>query len=219
MDATFWHQKWQSSQIGFHLPEINPLLTRYWQQVCQSSRAPVFVPLCGKSVDMSYLAGLGHNVIGCELSQLAVEQFFQEQQLPFHIAEMTTGLRCYQAESICLYQGDMFILDSDKTAMCSLFYDRAALIAWPEQMRQRYVRKLMEMVPAGARGLLITLDYPQDCLQGPPFAVSDAWLQQHLCDGFEITQLSCDDVLAANPRFVKRQVPWLTESAYLLVRR
>ncbi|MGI2258907.1 thiopurine S-methyltransferase [Shewanella sp. GXUN23E] len=217
MDAAFWHSKWQSQQIGFHLDAVNPLLTEFWSSLQLSPDAEVFVPLCGKSLDMTFLAEQGHRVMGCELSELAVRQFFEEQGLDASL-EIAGMHQKFSFEEITVYQGDFFALQPEQTTPCDGFYDRAALIAWPEEMRDSYARKLAQLLKPGAIGLLVTLDYPQETLQGPPFAVSEGWIDQHLAPYFDIEQLCCRDVLADNPRFVKKQVPWLNEAVYRLVR-
>lgn len=180
--------------------------------------AKVFVPLCGKSLDMCFLAEQGHQVIGCELNELAVQQFFSDNQL-----EMTKTAvgehQHYQTEQISLYQGDIFTLPNELTQDVTAFYDRAALIAWPESMRAQYAKQLASLLPSGSLGLLVTLDYPQEALNGPPFAVSPTWVKTYLTDDFEIQLLDCQDVLADNPRFIKKEVPWLNEAAYLLKRK
>lgn len=218
MEPGFWHDKWHQQQIGFHQQDINPFLVKYWQKLALPAAAKVFVPLCGKSLDMCFLAEQGHQVIGCELNELAVQQFFSDNQL-----EMTKTVvgehQHYQTEQISLYQGDIFTLPNELTQDVTAFYDRAALIAWPESMRAQYAKQLASLLPSGSLGLLVTLDYPQEALNGPPFAVSPTWVETYLTEDFEIQLLDCQDVLADNLRFIKKEVPWLNEAAYFLKRK
>lgn len=218
MEAHFWHDKWQQQQIGFHQPVINALLTAHWQQLGLAKQAKVFVPLCGKSLDMCFLAEQGHSVLGCELNLNAVEQFYAENQLSVRVSRQGEH-QVFHTEQIGIVQGDIFTLSPEATNDVSGFYDRAALIAWPESLRQDYVRQLAKLLPSGALGLLVTLDYPQESLQGPPFAVSPSWVETYLSEYFEVELLACQDVLADNLRFVKKQVPWLNEAAYRLRRK
>ncbi len=218
MEASFWHSKWQQQQIGFHQPQINEFLIKYWSQLAIPSAAEVFVPLCGKSLDMCYLAEKGHNVLGCELNQIAVEDFFKENTLP--VTQQAQGEHQeYTTDQITLIQGDIFTLSATTTQKIGAFYDRAALIAWPEAMRQQYAKKLAELIPSGVKGLLITLDYDQDTLNGPPFAVSPSWIESYLAETFDVELLECADVLRDNPRFINKQVPWLNEAAYILTKK
>ncbi|MGI2023017.1 thiopurine S-methyltransferase [Shewanella glacialipiscicola] len=218
MEPGFWHEKWHLQHIGFHQQDINPFLVQYWQKLSLPADAQVFVPLCGKSLDMCFLAEQGHQVIGCELNELAVQQFFTDNQL--ELTQTAVGEhQHYQTEQISVYQGDIFTLPKTITQAVTAFYDRAALIAWPENMRVHYAKQLANLLSSGSIGLLITLDYPQAALNGPPFAVSPTWVEQHLSDDFDIEVLASQDVLAENPRFMKKAVPWLNEVAYLLKRK
>ncbi|MBR9727603.1 thiopurine S-methyltransferase [Shewanella intestini] len=218
MEPSFWHNKWDQQQIGFHQPQVNPYLIEYWPQLNIPSSSTVFVPLCGKTLDMCFLAEQGHQVLGCELSAAAVEQFFSDNQLT--VTKQSMGEHhAYQSEQVQLIQGDIFTLDASLTADIGAFYDRAALIAWPESMRAQYAEKLAQLIPAGISGLLVALDYPQGALQGPPFAVSTQWMTSYLAPLFEIELLKCDDVLADNPRFLNKNVPWLNEATYKLTRK
>ncbi|PKG55269.1 thiopurine S-methyltransferase [Shewanella sp. GutDb-MelDb] len=218
MQPSFWHDKWDAQQIGFHLSAVNPLLIQYWPQLHLAASAQVFVPLCGKSLDMCFLAEQGHDVLACELNDLAVSQFYQDNDLPYSV-DKTAEHRRYHTEQITIYQGDIFTLHSAEMASTVAFYDRAALIAWPEEMRINYAKQLAHLIPIGSVGLLITLDYPQAELNGPPFAVSDDWVMANMSDKFEIECLVTNDVLSDNPRFVKKQVSSLTESVYKLTRK
>ena len=218
MEPSFWHDKWQLQQIGFHQQEVNPFLVKYWPSLGLAPDSQVFVPLCGKSLDMCFLAEQGHEVLGCELNESAVVQFFTENGLS--MAKATSGEhQVFTSEQICLYQGDIFTLPSATTANIAGFYDRAALIAWPNDMRENYAKRLAQLVPVSCSGLLVTLDYPQEALNGPPFAVSPDWVQTHLGAAFDIKLLESQDVLADNPRFVKKAVPWLNEAVYQLTRK
>ncbi|WP_298772871.1 thiopurine S-methyltransferase [uncultured Shewanella sp.] len=221
MKASFWHERWEKQQIGFHNEDVNPLLVKYWPQLKLKSEARVLVPLCGKTLDMCYLKESGYSVLGCELSELAVRQFFSEYQAD---KEKLTCIQRNEHQHFSLHhieiiQGDMLTLTSQDCGTIDAFYDRAALIAWPEALRLAYVKQLMMLLPSGSQGLLITLDYPQEVMAGPPFAVQDDWIMDNMVSGFEIERLSCEDVLQDNPKFIRKQVPWLTESVYKLIRK
>lgn len=218
MQPNFWHDKWDTQQIGFHLSAVNPLLIQYWSQLRLTAATQVFVPLCGKSLDMCFLAEQGHDVVACELNDLAVSQFYQENNLPYTVDKIGEHQR-YHTEQITIYQGDIFTMHADELVKITAFYDRAALIAWPEEMRLNYVKQLASLLPIGSVGLLISLDYPQAELNGPPFAVSNDWVMTNMSNEFEIECLATNDVLSDNPRFVKKQVSWLTESVYKLTRK
>src|SRR3990167_7541551 len=110
---------------------------------------------------------------GVELAQKAVEDFVAEQGLTAEISE-EGAFKVYRAGAVELWCGDFFALTAEQLGDCQAFYDRAALIALPADLRVRYVTHLQAILPAGCRGLLITLDYQQSQMDGPPFAVTDA---------------------------------------------
>ncbi|MBU2755437.1 thiopurine S-methyltransferase [Acidithiobacillus sp. CV18-2] len=173
MNAQSWLQRWQENRIGFHRSEFHPQLLRYWSQLGASGDGWVFVPLCGKSLDLLWLAKQGHKIRGVELSPIAVEAFFAEHGLIPEV-EQQGAFQRYHCEGIEILCGDFFALSPADLADTVAVYDRAALIALPPEVRSDYVRKLHELLPNRPPILLITLDYPQDARDGPPFAVGEA---------------------------------------------
>ncbi|MFL6593374.1 MAG: thiopurine S-methyltransferase, partial [Luteimonas sp.] len=168
MDADFWKERWRQGRTGFHQPRVTPLLEQYWDAAGIAPGARVFVPLAGKTLDMAWLASRGHEVLGVELSPIAVSQFFAEQSLEPNVVRADDGVH-HQAAGIELVCGDIFALDARSLERCAGLYDRAALIALPAAMRERYVWDVHARLPGGCRGLLVTLDYPASEKQGPPF--------------------------------------------------
>lgn len=209
MHPEFWHERWQQNQIGFHQDEVHPYLSQYWPS---TATGRVFVPLCGKTLDLWWLRQQGHSVIGVELSPLAVKAFFTEADVTPTLTSNGT-LECWQASDIQLYCGDFFALRPENVAGCELIYDRAALIALPQDLRRKYVEHLHHLFPQGARMLLVTLDYPQAEMNGPPFAVSDDEVHELYA---AVRPLTSQDVLAQNARFSQRGVSRLDENAYMI---
>lgn len=215
MHAEFWQARWARSEIGFHLPEVNPYLQRYWPALGLPEGARVLVPLCGKSLDLAWLAGQGYQVVGVELAQRAVEDFFAEHGLQPLVSDIG-AFRHYQAGNLEIYCGDFFALGAQQLAGCAALYDRAALIALPAEMRARYVAHLSQVLPSGCQGLLVTLDYDQEQMPGPPFAVGDEEVRQLLAECWQVQMLECIDVLGENWKFLKRGLERLDERVYRL---
>ncbi len=167
MEADFWHRVWQQDQLGFQLAQSHPLLNAQLSSL--PAGGSVFVPLCGKSPDLHTLAQQ-YQVIGAELSHIACRDFFTEAQ--FAATQQDAGaFIVWQAAQYQLWQGDFFELPCAAVKDCQVIYDRAALIALPSAMRQRYVQKLRALRPH-ATLLLISLEYPEHERQGPPFSVA-----------------------------------------------
>jgi thiopurine S-methyltransferase len=215
MHEDFWRARWNRNEIGFHLPEVNPWLLRHW---AGEPGTRVLVPLCGKSLDMAWLAGQGHRVLGVELMETAVQAFFAEQGLTPEISD-NGRFRCYRHGELELWCGDFFALRAEDVADCARFYDRAALIALPPALRERYVAHLAAILPTHCEGLLVTVEYDQALRDGPPFAVDEAEVQALWgAAGWSVALLERRDVLAENWKFMKLGATRLDETAYRLAR-
>lgn len=219
MHADFWHQRWENADIGFHEPRPLPLLCKYWPSMPLAPGARVFVPLCGKSLDMTWLAEQGHDVLGVELSSLAVEAFFAEHALVPEIFETRYGRHSaadWRGQRIELICGDVFALDAEALSACDAFYDRAALVALPPDLRERYVTLLDGALPSRCSGLLITLEYDQEQMAGPPFAVGEDEVRKRFERIREVTLLERRDILDEEPGFTKRGLNKLMTAVYRL---
>lgn len=106
----------------------------------------------------------------------------------------------YRANGITILSGDFFATTPALVGPVDGLYDRAALIALPEPMRKDYVRHLRTLLPAGAPGLVITVEYEQTLMNGPPFSVPEAELRTHYA-GRPVERLA--DVAGVGPRFEK----------------
>jgi len=171
MNEQFWHDRWRSNQIAFHNAEANRLMVRNFHALNPRADSTVFVPLCGKSRDLYWLAEQGYRVIGAELSRVAVEQFFDECGATPQISSVGS-LQRYEAEGISIFQGSIFELKAESIGPIDLVYDRAALVALPHELRSRYAVQLTALTSAAAQ-LLICYEYDQACVDGPPFSVTE----------------------------------------------
>ncbi len=175
MDADFWHRRWQSGDIGFHENSVNPMLAAHVGQLALADSARIFLPLCGKTRDIAWLRERGYRVVGVELSGLAIGELFEELGETPEVAEQG-GWKHYRVEGIDIHEGDFFDLTAQRLGPVAAVYDRAALVALPAAMRVRYVAHLRR-VTGTAPQLLITFEYDQTRLDGPPFSVDAAEVQ------------------------------------------
>jgi thiopurine S-methyltransferase len=218
MKKDFWLERWDRGEIGFHQDEVNPYLIQYWPQLHVDRDSMVFVPLCGKSRDMLWLRNQGHQVLGVELSAIAVQSFFKENG--YSPQQDSKGkFDCCEADGIRILCGDFFDLGKDDLADVGVVYDRASLIALPPDMRERYARHLVSILPPATQILLVTVDYPQAEMQGPPFSVTSEEVTALYRDYAEVRLLAQLDVLAKNPRFRERGLTRLQECIFLLTLR
>jgi len=211
MDTEFWHSRWAENRIGFHLNDINPVLAKYWPTLNTTRTDTVLVPMCGKSVDLTWLAEKHDNVVGIELSDIAVKAFFSEQFYIPTVTSIGSGQTLYEFDEITIHCGDFF---ATRIEPVDVVYDRAALIAMPPALRQVYAEHLLSMVKAGGRILLVTLDYPQAEMDGPPFSVTKDEVEQ-LFAGCKIMHLGRDDADESHPRR-KRGLSRFAEEVWLI---
>ncbi|HBX53948.1 thiopurine S-methyltransferase [Pseudomonas sp. UBA2684] len=215
MHATFWQARWARNEIGFHAQEVNPYLQRHWPALGVPGEARVLVPLCGKSLDLAWLAAQGWRVLGVEVAQKAIEDFFREHQLQAQMSR-EGAFKVYRSGSLEIYCGDFFALTAQQLSDCRVFYDRAALIALPAEMRVRYAAHLRRVLPPDCQGLLVTLDYEQAQMQGPPFAVSEREVQSLFAEQWQLALLEAREVLGENDKFLQRGLQRLDERVYRL---
>lgn len=218
MDPQFWNERWEQGEIGFHQEAINPHLEQHWPRLNLPARARVLVPLCGKTRDMLWLAGEGHRVIGVELSELAVKAFFADNALVPEISSRGPFIR-YAVDEIEILCGDFFDLDRDQLGPVEAVFDRASLVALPAGMRADYARQLGVLLEPESTVLLVTFDYPQSQMDGPPFAVREEEVHALYDGGFDVQRLAGVDILAEHARFRERGLTRLEELVFVLRRR
>jgi thiopurine S-methyltransferase len=214
VDPEFWLERWKTQDIGFHQPQFEPALDKFWSRLALPAGARVFVPLCGKSLDMQWLADSGFAVIGSELSEQAVDEFFAERGLVPNVRR-EGAFTIKSSGPYEIWVGDFFALPDAAVTGVAAVYDRAALVALPAGMQKQYADKLRSLLP-GAPILLITVDYDQRQMDGPPFATSPRTVDQLFADRYERIDLVSKDVLAGHPRFRQRGLTALTGAVFLL---
>ncbi len=192
MDPEFWHTRWNSNQIGFHQKDINAMLMGQLKALDLSPGSRIFVPLCGKSHDIVWLLSQGYSVVGAELSKLAIDQLFEELNLIPEISTIGVLLH-YHAPDIDIFVGDIFNLDAEIIGQTDAVYDRAALVALPQDMRERYAQH-MPWLTNTAPQLLICFEYDQSIMQGPPFSINAQEVERLYGDHYSLTPLAHADV-------------------------
>ena len=187
MEPDFWHNKWKANEIGFHMNQANPMLLAHFQRLHLQPGQRVFVPLCGKTLDIAWLLDQGYSVVGAELSVLAIDQLFSNLDIAPEVTEYKELIH-YRAPNLDIFIGDIFLLSAGLLGKVDAVYDRAALVALPADMRQSYTRHLVAITFAAPQ-LLITFDYDQARMPGPPFCVDAAEVRMHYESSYQIELL------------------------------
>lgn len=213
MEEEFWLDRWNRQETGFHQRDVNPALPGRWPGLGVAATAPVFVPLCGKSGDMTWLRARGHPVVGVELSPLAAAAYFEENGLaPERHRE--GSFEVMEAGGVRILCGNFFEVTANELAGVKGVYDRAALVALPPEVRARYAEHMAAILPAGTPMLLVTLDYPQEEMQGPPFSVPGEEVKRLYAPFGRVEPLGRRSILSLEPRFAERGVTALHECAF-----
>lgn len=192
-------------------------LERYWSCLGVADDCHVFVPLCGKSLDLLWLRDRGHSVSGVELSAVALESFCVEHGIPARRRELGC-FDVYEATGLELFCGDFFVLTPAVLRPPAAIYDRAALISWVPELRAAYVDHLTALTKPGTQILLVTIEYPQPQMAGPPFSVNSDDVQALFSRSFMIRELTRENALAREPRLQARGLTALNEVCYALTR-
>jgi thiopurine S-methyltransferase len=211
MESDFWESRWREGRIGFHRSEPNPYLVRHALGM-RGWPGRVFLPLAGKSLDVTWLADRGCEVVANEWVERAVRSFFDERGVQ---PERTTdgAFHRYTSSGITFYQGDFFELRPEQVRPVQWVFDRGSLIALPPDVRPRYVRHLIDLVGEEAEILLNVIEYDQTQMAGPPFSVPTPELQS-LFEGWDLTLLEEQPSLDDNSRFRAAGLTWLTERVW-----
>ncbi|MEL6623722.1 MAG: thiopurine S-methyltransferase [Pseudomonadota bacterium] len=218
MEPDFWHERWQDGRIGFHQAEVNKLLMKHWPTVCPDERARVFVPLCGKSIDMTWLAERGHDVVGVELSELAARNYFSERGL-IPGETRTDHHLVLSGGGVQIYVGDYFKLPATVTKPAKAIFDRASLIALPTELRAQYASYLADITDAETRSLLLTITYPDGEIVGPPFSVTDANVIELFARDFDVAHKETRDATSSSKNLTDRGATGVATSVFVLTRR
>ena len=215
MQAEFWRNRWVDNEIGWHQDSTNGLLKQFWKEVTGAQTGRVLVPLCGKSLDMVWLAEQGHDVIGVELSDVAVESFFRENGLEVAWQERD-GFRVMQDGPYTLYCGDFFETSAELLGTIDFVYDRAAHIALPEEVRARYAKHLVTLTAKHTKALLLTIEYDQTRRDGPPFSVPGSEILANFSGSFSLETLCHNEIIESKPKYRDWGLDSLMERATLL---
>lgn len=192
MEARFWHQRWEQNETFWHQNEANPLLTAHFKKLSVPKGGRVFLPLCGKTLDIPWLLSKGYRVAGAELSKIAIAQLFKGLKVKPKITALGK-LDLYSAKNLDIFVGDIFDLSRKALGAVDAIYDRAALVALPPKMREKYTAHLMKITDKAPQ-LLLSFEYDQTRMEGPPFSITSYEVMQHYKKGYHLSLLKSKKV-------------------------
>lgn len=215
MDADFWHKRWQEKNIPFHEGRVNGYLKIYFTRLKCQPGDRVFVPLCGKALDMKWICDRGCEVLGVELSPIAVTEYFEENGIEYRCSR-ENPFDVFSGGRAMLLCGDMFGMSPAHFDGIKAVYDRAAYIAFDADQRRHYAEFFCTMLPRGAPVLLLTLEYPQELMDGPPFSVGEAEVRERFASRYHVEHLETRDIIENQPHFQQKGLPVLFAHAFIL---
>ena len=211
MEASFWHQKWERGDIAFHESEANLFLVEHFEKLNPAKGSRVFLPLCGKTRDIAWLLAHDYRVVGAELSELAVNELFKELGLEPEISKVEKLAR-YSAKDIDLLVGDIFDVSAEFLGPVNAIYDRAALVALPAGVREQYTSQLMNITDTAPQ-LLITYEYDQRLIAGPPFSVNADEVKRHYGATYQLNSVESKNVAGGlRGKAASTETAWLLQS-------
>ena len=211
MEASFWHQKWERGDIAFHESEANLFLVEHFEKLNPAKGSRVFLPLCGKTRDIAWLLAHDYRVVGAELSELAVNELFKELGLEPEISKVEKLVH-YSAKDIDLLVGDIFDVSAEFLGPVNAIYDRAALVALPAGVREQYTSHLMNITDTAPQ-LLITYEYDQRLIAGPPFSVNADEVKRHYGATYQLNSVESKNVAGGlRGKAASTETAWLLQS-------
>jgi len=210
-----WLEFWENNEINWHSDVVTQELEEYLGLLKLEPGDKVFFPLCGKSLDMTYMLKQGFSVIGVELSEIGIMQFFHENKLDFAISSVGE-FDLYSAKNIEIYCGDFFSLTPKHLCDVKAVFDRKSLIALDQNLRQKYVKHLNDIISLGVRMLLITLHYPQHQMSGPPFSVDKSEVESLFSMTFKYQELKSFQDIENGSKLARSGVDYVENAAYCL---
>ncbi len=211
MEEKFWHKRWELGETAFHESEGNLLLKKHFEKMNLRQACRVFLPLCGKTKDILWLLNWGARVVGAELSENAVKDIFDELGIKPKISRLN-NLSLYQAKNIDIFVGDIFKVSEKLLGLVDLVYDRAALVALPQSMRLKYTKHLLTISKCAPQ-LLITFEYKQHLMDGPPFSINDVEVKQHYETDYQLQCLETKNVAGGlKGNVLAKECVWLLKN-------
>jgi thiopurine S-methyltransferase len=217
-DPGYWIARWSEGRTGFHRASVQPWLVEHVAKLAPKGDERVLVPLCGKSVDLAWLESRGHRVLGVDVAEQALREFLVAQRRTA-TERASAPFTVFATGSLELWCGDFFALDPARHGTFPAIFDRAALIAFPEDRRAEYARKIVSLLAPGGRLLLVAMEYDQQKWAGPPFSVTRAEIARRYGDACTLEPLAEKSLLDEEPVWRERGVDRLVETLTLLRRR
>lgn len=207
-ENSLWLQRWENREIGFDQASSNPFMVEYFKHLNLSENSRVFVPLCGKTIDITWLLSAGYDVVAVELSEQAVIELFQALDLTPSIS-CEGDLKRYRHGGLDVFVGDIFDLTGVMLGKVDAIYDRAALVALTTPVRKQYTKHLRD-ITNNAPQLLLCFEYDQSLMNRTPYSVEEEEVKAHYAEHYQVEQLCKEEIMGGfKGKIPASDVVWL----------
>ncbi len=187
-----WTQAWDKGTIGWHRDKVDAILQKYLKQLCGDKESiSILVTLCGKTLDLPWLADEGHSVVGCELAELAGKQLFEENDIPFSVTTID-DFKVFSAtdsKKLKFYAGDFFKVNAALIGTFDVIWDHNAFGAVSPNDRSRYIELLSSLLVPGGKILLSNWEYDQSKRNFAPYSLNSEQIKEYFGTLFEVELL------------------------------
>ncbi|XP_069814051.1 thiopurine S-methyltransferase-like isoform X1 [Dendropsophus ebraccatus] len=217
-----WKKKWETKDIWFHKKNIHPLLAEFINEMQDGrTKLTIFFPLCGKAVDMKWLADMGHNIVGVDACEIGLKEFFAEHDIPYTEEAVAgiPGAKVFKSASdnISLYCCSIYDISESVIGKFDGMWDRGAMVAVNPRDRERYATIMLSLMAKDCHYLLVTVEYDPKLHGGPPFYVPESDLENLLGPSCTFKLLKKIDALADKQK--EWGLDFCFENIYLVTRK
>ena len=207
-ENNLWLERWENRELGFNQEIVNPFMTKYFSALNLEKGSRILVPLCGKTIDISWLLSQGYEVVGIELSEQAIIELFEELGVEPNVSHLGEHI-VYSAENITIYVGDIFKVSAEILGKIDAIYDRAALVALTTELRIKYSNHLRE-IAFSAPQLLLCFEYDQSLMDRSPYSVDEDEVKRHYAEYYTLELLSKEEIIGGfKGKLPASDVVWL----------
>lgn len=203
MTVGMWKECWNTPNVEFHNPQLNELFVKYHQRMLTRPGMRIFVPLCGKAVEMKWLVDHGHKVVGLEAAPVPCKAFFEENGIPYNVKEMK-GIHGEKYESldhnIVIYSCDFFLFTADICGEFDGIWDSGGLNSMDVEDREAYIRRIRTLMGKGCVNLTEFVNFDKSMVD-ITWSMTKEELQKVFGEGFIVEDLN----EMAAPQRLKRQ--------------
>nr|CAB3267191.1 thiopurine S-methyltransferase-like [Phallusia mammillata] len=200
MELGYWSNRWKTGDVQFHKEDVHYDLIENENKLLPQ-QGSVFFPLCGKTVDMAYLASKGHTVVGLEFDEEPIKSFFSENKLKYNITEIEDYpfkkyQCCNQGADITIYQGDINHATVNFLGKFDAIWDRGSFVAINTNDRTMYTNLILGIMKPNTQYYLLCVEFDSSVFGGPPHSTTQADVQKHFGKHCHVTPLKRSNIMS-----------------------